>query len=146
MRRERRQRATTAPACPARVQAPGLLFEVVYSQADEHELARIETGLLSVGPRLARYLDRLSQRLKTAGYAGPVLIMQSHGGVMPIEEATRLAAGAVLSGPAGGVAGSRHAGRLLAEGNLIPFDMGGTSTDISLVVEGASHGGQGQER
>src|SRR5215831_5763649 len=58
--------------------------------------------------------------------------------VMPIEEATRPAAGAVLSGPAGGVAGSRHAGKLLGAGNLIPFDMGGTSTDISLIVDGTS--------
>ncbi|MBV8120823.1 MAG: hydantoinase/oxoprolinase family protein, partial [Alphaproteobacteria bacterium] len=47
-----------------------------------------------------------------------------------------LAAGAVLSGPAGGVAGSVYAARLIEEGNLIPFDMGGTSTDISLIVEG----------
>src|SRR5262249_3330028 len=54
----------------------------------------------------------------------------------PIVEAARLAAGAVLSGPAGGVAGSRHGARLLAAGNLIPFDMGGTSTDISLIVGG----------
>ncbi|MGA8381804.1 MAG: hydantoinase/oxoprolinase family protein, partial [Stellaceae bacterium] len=43
---------------------------------------------------------------------------------------------AVLSGPAGGVAGSVHAARLVGEGNLIPFDMGGTSTDISLIVDG----------
>jgi len=104
------------------------------------EFERFSTTAVNayVGPRLARYLARLGERLKTAGYAGPVLIMQSHGGVMPIEEATRLAAGAVLSGPAGGVAGSRHAGKLLAEGNLIPFDMGGTSTDISLIVDGAA--------
>jgi len=105
------------------------------------EFERFSTTAVNayVGPRLARYLARLGERLKSAGYAGPVLIMQSHGGVMPIEEATRLAAGAVLSGPAGGVAGSRHAGKLLAEGNLIPFDMGGTSTDISLIVDGASN-------
>src|SRR5215470_1619960 len=105
------------------------------------EFERFSTTVVNayVGPRLARYLARLGERLKSAGYAGPVLIMQSHGGVMPIEEATRLAAGAVLSGPAGGVAGSRHAGKLMHEGNLIPFDMGGTSTDISLIVEGASH-------
>jgi N-methylhydantoinase A len=62
--------------------------------------------------------------------------MQSHGGVALIVEAARLAAGAVLSGPAGGVAGSRHAARLLDARNLIPFDMGGTSTDISLIVDG----------
>jgi N-methylhydantoinase A len=104
------------------------------------EFERFSTTVVNayVGPVLARYLDRLGERLKGAGYAGPILIMQSHGGVMPIEEATRLAAGAVLSGPAGGVAGSRHAGKLLGEGNLIPFDMGGTSTDISLIVDGTS--------
>src|SRR5437660_1526949 len=55
-------------------------------------------------------------------------------GCAPIADAGRLAAGAVLSGPAGGIAGSLHAARLLGEGNLIPFDMGGTSTDISLIV------------
>jgi N-methylhydantoinase A len=64
------------------------------------------------------------------------LIIQSHGGVAPIEESGRLAAGAVLSGPAGGVAGSVYAAQLIDEGNLIPFDMGGTSTDISMIVDG----------
>src|SRR5205814_5521348 len=54
----------------------------------------------------------------------------------PIAESGRLGAGAVLSGPAGGVAGSVYAARLIGEGNLIPFDMGGTSTDISLIVKG----------
>ncbi|HML12016.1 MAG TPA: hydantoinase/oxoprolinase family protein [Xanthobacteraceae bacterium] len=105
------------------------------------EFERFSTTAVNayVGPRLARYLERLGERLKRAGYAGPVLIMQSHGGVLPIAEAIRLAAGAVLSGPAGGVAGSRHAGKLVGELNLIPFDMGGTSTDISLIVDGTSN-------
>ena len=57
----------------------------------------------------------------------------------PVADAVRLAAGAVLSGPAGGVAGSRYCARLLGEGNLIPFDMGGTSTDISLIEHGEAH-------
>jgi N-methylhydantoinase A len=102
------------------------------------EFDRVSTTVVNayVGPALSRYLFRLADRLKEAGYAGPVLIMQSHGGVAPIAEAARLAAGAVLSGPAGGVAGSRHATRLLDAHNLIPFDMGGTSTDISLITEG----------
>ena len=71
-----------------------------------------------VGPALSRYLTRLGERLRAAGYAGPVLIMQSHGGVVPIGDAVRIAAGAVLSGPAGGVAGSRYCAQLLGEGNL----------------------------
>jgi N-methylhydantoinase A len=108
----------------------------VFPQIKEFE--RVSTTIVNayVGPALSRYLYRLADRLKEAGYKGSVLIMQSHGGVAPIVEAARLAAGAVLSGPAGGVAGSRHAAGLLDAGNLIPFDMGGTSTDISLIVEG----------
>src|SRR2546428_6574930 len=62
--------------------------------------------------------------------------MQSHGGVAPVRESTRLAAGAVLSGPAGGVAAGRYSARLLREANLITFDMGGTSTDIALLQDG----------
>ena len=89
-----------------------------------------------VGPALDRYLNRLEGRLKDAGYAGPVLIIQSHGGVATIADAVSLAAGGVLSGPAGGVAGSRYAAQLMNHGDLIPFDMGGTSTDISLIVAG----------
>jgi N-methylhydantoinase A len=54
----------------------------------------------------------------------------------PVEEAARLAAATVLSGPAGGVAGSRRCAALLDLPNLVPFDMGGTSTDISLIADG----------
>jgi N-methylhydantoinase A len=102
------------------------------------EFERVSTTVVNayVGPSLARYLERLERRLAETGYRGPTLIIRSHGGVAPIEEAGRLAAGAVLSGPAGGVAGSVHAVRLVGAANLIPFDMGGTSTDISLIVQG----------
>ncbi len=102
------------------------------------EFDRVSTTVVNayVGPALSRYLTRLQQRLTDAGFEGPVLIIQSHGGVAPIAESARLAAGGVLSGPAGGVAGSRYATQLLGTGNLIPFDMGGTSTDICLIVDG----------
>jgi N-methylhydantoinase A len=89
-----------------------------------------------VGPALSRYLERLAGRLRDAGYPGDVLVMQSHGGVAPIAESIRLAAGAVLSGPAGGIAGSRYCARLVAQPDLITFDMGGTSTDIALLQAG----------
>ncbi|HTZ37573.1 MAG TPA: hydantoinase/oxoprolinase family protein, partial [Stellaceae bacterium] len=104
------------------------------------EFERVSTTIVNayVGPVLSRYLARLEARLGEAGYRGPTLIIQSHGGVAPIAEAGRLAAGGVLSGPAGGVAGSVHAARLAGMPDLIPFDMGGTSTDICLVVDGAA--------
>jgi N-methylhydantoinase A len=115
------------------------LSSEVLPQIKEYE--RFGTTVVNayVGPTLARYLARLAERLSGAGYAGQVLIMQSHGGVAGIAESVRLAAGAVLSGPAGGIAGCRHAARLLGEGNLISFDMGGTSTDIALLEGGEPH-------
>jgi len=108
----------------------------VLPQIKEYE--RVWTTVVNayVGPSLARYLDNLAARLKSYGYRGDVLIMQSHGGVAPVRESTRLAAGAVLSGPAGGVAAGRYSARLLGEANLITFDMGGTSTDIALLQGG----------
>jgi N-methylhydantoinase A len=112
------------------------LSSEVLPQIKEYE--RVWTTVVNayVGPGLARYLTSLSRKLGAAGYAGDVLIMQSHGGVAPVGESARLAAGAVLSGPAGGVAAGRHCVRLLGERHLITFDMGGTSTDIALLQDG----------
>src|SRR5204862_7253482 len=112
------------------------LSSEVLPQIKEYE--RVWTTVVNayVGPGLARYLASLAARLKGHGYRGDVLIMQSHGGVALVREAARLAAGAVLSGPAGGVAAGRYAARLLGQGDLITFDMGGTSTDIALLQRG----------
>jgi N-methylhydantoinase A len=122
-----------------RAAMPGCYVSIsseVLPQIKEYE--RICTTVVNayVGPALQRYLERLETRLREAGFAGPLLIIQSHGGVATVADAVRLAAGAVLSGPAGGVAGSRHVARLIGHGDLIPFDMGGTSTDISLIAGG----------
>jgi N-methylhydantoinase A len=132
-RHERETAAALAHALPA---AYVSLSADVFPQIKEFD--RVSTTVVNayVGPALSRYLGRLEQRLIEAGYRGPILIIQSHGGVAPIAESARLAAGAVLSGPAGGVAGSRYATQLLGSDNLIPFDMGGTSTDICLIVDG----------
>jgi len=112
------------------------LSSEVFPEIKEYE--RVSTTVVNayVRPVVERYLNRLGERLKEAGYGGPVLIILSHGGVAPIEEAVRLAAATVLSGPAGGVAGSRHGSALIGAKDLVPFDMGGTSTDISLIVDG----------
>ncbi len=112
------------------------LSSEVLPQIKEYE--RVCTTVVNayVGPALSSYLGNLAERLKASGYQGHVLIMQSHGGVAPIADSARLAAAAILSGPAGGIAGSRYCARLLAQGNLISFDMGGTSTDISLLEGG----------
>ena len=108
----------------------------VVPQIKEYERTCTTVVNAYVGPTLELYLKRLETRLREAGFKGPLLIIQSHGGVATVSDAVNLAAGAVLSGPAGGVAGSRHVARLIGFGDLIPFDMGGTSTDISLITGG----------
>jgi N-methylhydantoinase A len=135
--RNPRHEAATARAVARRLpDAYVSLSSVVLPQIKEYE--RIWTTVVNayVGPALARYLGKLAARLRARGYRGDVLIMQSHGGVAPVQESARLAAGAVLSGPAGGLAAGRYAARLLGGADLITFDMGGTSTDIALLQRG----------
>src|SRR6476620_6299439 len=108
----------------------------VLPQIKEYE--RVSTTIVNayVGPLVKNYLIGLERRLIEAGFKGSLFVIMSHGGMAPVEEASRLAAGTVLSGPAGGVSGSRRCADLLGIADLVPFDMGGTSTDISLISEG----------
>jgi N-methylhydantoinase A len=108
----------------------------VLPQIKEYE--RVSTTVVNayVGPAVHRYLTNLEVRLGEAGFTGSLFVILSHGGMAPVAEAARLAAATVLSGPAGGVAGARRSAELLGSRDLIPFDMGGTSTDISLIAGG----------
>ncbi len=108
----------------------------VLPQIKEYE--RVSTTIVNayVAPLVRRYLTNLEARLRDAGLTSSLFIILSHGGMAPLEEAARLAAGTVLSGPAGGISGSRRCAELLGIPNLVPFDMGGTSTDISLIADG----------
>jgi N-methylhydantoinase A len=108
----------------------------VLPQIKEYE--RVSTTIVNayVGPLVRNYLMLLEQRLAAAGFKGSLFIILSHGGMAPVEEASRLAAGTVLSGPAGGISGGRRCADILGIPDLVPFDMGGTSTDISLISGG----------
>ncbi|MGA0597881.1 hydantoinase/oxoprolinase family protein [Enterovirga sp. CN4-39] len=108
----------------------------VLPQIKEYE--RVSTTVVNayVGPAVRRYLTNLERRLRDSGLAGSLFIILSHGGMAPVEEAGRLAAATVLSGPAGGVAGARRCAEMLGVADLVPFDVGGTSTDISLIANG----------
>ncbi len=109
----------------------------VLPQIKEYE--RVSTTVVNsyVGPVVRNYLGRLRGRLAEHGLEdGTVFIILSHGGIALIEEASALAAGTCLSGPAGGIAGSRACAELLGAANVLPFDMGGTSTEISMITGG----------
>jgi len=82
----------------------------------------------SVGPIISRYLKRLQTRLPGAGIA----VMQSAGTTIAADQAAGQAARLLLSGPAGGLAAARSIALQTASPRLMSFDMGGTSTDVSL--------------
>ena len=102
------------------------------------EYDRLSTTAVNayVGPVYARYLNRMREETSVLGLENEILTMTSNGGVTPLDTAARQAVQAILSGPAGGVSGAVAYGRLIGETDLIGFDMGGTSTDIS-VIEGS---------
>ena len=93
------------------------------------EYERSSTTLINayVGPLMDRYLGELERASRHS-----ISIMQSNGGFMSTREARRHAIRTVLSGPAGGVIGALEAGRLAGFPRILGFDMGGTSTDVSL--------------
>lgn len=94
------------------------------------EYERTSTTVLNayVAPIMDRYLGRLARE---AG-AMRVSIMGSNGGALPIERARREPVHTVLSGPAGGVVGALTWARRAGFESVLSFDMGGTSTDVSL--------------
>jgi N-methylhydantoinase A len=84
----------------------------------------------------ADYLGRLSTSLKDGGLEQPPLIMQGNGGVVPLEHAVRTPVNLVGSGPAGGVLGARLLANSLGIADVICTDVGGTSFDVGLIVNG----------
>jgi N-methylhydantoinase A len=102
------------------------------------EFERVSTTLVNayVAPRIASYTGRLQDELRRAGYGGPLLIMQSTGGVMPPDYVSRRAVTLLASGPTGGVMGATLAASNIGIGDFVAVDMGGTSFDLALVRNG----------
>jgi N-methylhydantoinase A len=102
------------------------------------EYERTATTLVNayLGPAIARYTDVLEHRLG----GGRVFLLDSSGGVMTPAEAGRAPVRLLLSGPSGGVTASQFLGSELGHEHVITFDMGGTSTDVGLIVDGQAIG------
>ena len=86
-------------------------------------------------PGVARYLDRLSDRLTKLGLPAPGVV-SSGGGMSAATDAARAAASLALSGPAGGVAGAALVSRLAGFTRALSIDIGGTSADAGLILDG----------
>ena len=103
------------------------------------EFERTSTTVVNayLGPLLATYLERLEEILSAHSLKGGVLVTHSGGGLMSSESASEAPARVCQSGPAAGVMGGLAVARRLGLENAITLDMGGTSADISVVVDGA---------
>lgn len=102
------------------------------------EYERTSTTVLNayVGPKMAGYFDRLSANLRKLGIDAPPMTIHSNGGLLPLETAKRLPVATCLSGPAAGVMGAAVVGTAAGIPDLVTYDVGGTSTDVSLVIGG----------
>jgi len=124
-----------------REESPELVVVCSHEVAPEwREYERWSSTLVSayVTPIIAGYLSRLAERLEQAGLAHPLYVMQSNGGVTTASRAVRRAVNTLFSGPVGGTIGAVAVARDLAATRLVCVDMGGTSFDVSLVVDGGT--------
>lgn len=130
---ERRAGQIVAEEMPG---VPVSLGHKILSRSPEYD--RISTTVVNayVAPRVNAYLERLVLRLAEAGYPHQLMVMQASGGVMTRDYIAAAPIRVLASGPAGGVMASAHVGGAKGHRNLLCVDMGGTSYDMSVVLEG----------
>ena len=87
-------------------------------------------------PLITAYLEDLEHQLARRGYRRSLYVMQCNGGIMNTALAKSRSIQTLLSGPAGGAIGASQVARRLGDANMISLDMGGTSCDVSLVIDG----------
>lgn len=117
---------------------PNLLVVSSHTIAPEwREYERTSSTALSayIAPIINEYLSNLGERLHAIGLVPEIRVMQSNGGVMSATTAKSKAIQTLFSGPVGGTIAGVHIGKTLDVNRLICVDMGGTSFDVSLVVD-----------
>ncbi|KAG0936876.1 hypothetical protein G6F31_015674 [Rhizopus arrhizus] len=118
---------------------PGVYLSVSSEILPEfREYERMSTTALNayVGPRMASYMRNLVGSVQRMGVGVAPTTVHSNGGLMSVEAVLTAPVRTCVSGPAAGVIGAAELGRVAGFHNLITFDVGGTSTDVSLVCDG----------
>ena len=117
----------------------------IFPQFREYERASTTVVNAYLGPRVATYLQRMSEELARIGTPVALHLMQSNGGVISWMEASRMPCRVVESGPAAGVIAAAYFGGLAGRTELISFDMGGTTAKAGLIENGQVRQATGQE-
>lgn len=108
----------------------------VIPEMQEYERTITTVANSYVRPEVATYIDNLQRELDTRMNGTRLSILRSDGGLSTSAAATTFPVNLLMSGPAGGVSGALWIGEQAGYTNLLTFDMGGTSTDVSLVENG----------
>jgi N-methylhydantoinase A len=103
----------------------------------EYERASTTIADAYLRPLFRRYVSSLDRSLQDAGMEREWTIMKSNGGAMLSGAAAEAPIQTVMSGPAGGMTATEHVARVLGELNVLTLDMGGTSADVGILVNGA---------
>lgn len=109
----------------------------VVNEAREYERFSTCVANAYVMPVMARYVGSLIAELRRDGYSRPFYTMASHGGLLSAGAVAKTPVRTMLSGPAGGLTAARHLMTHLGCANYITYDVGGTSSDVALVADGA---------
>jgi len=118
---------------------PGVSVTLSHEVAREwREYERASTAIMNayIAPTVERYLSSLIQEIQGLGVKSTLYVMQSSGGIMTAESARKQPIRTLLSGPVGGTIGGAALSRTMNRPNLLCVDMGGTSFDMSLIVNG----------
>jgi N-methylhydantoinase A len=131
---ERRARELARAAHP---ELPISISSDLVSEYREYE--RTLTAVLNayVQPQVIRYVDGLERLLGDEGFAGRLHVVRSDGGTMSTLATKERPVDTAFSGPSGGVVGAAYLARRIGAPNVLTLDVGGTSTDVSLCVDGA---------
>jgi N-methylhydantoinase A len=119
--------------------APGIPISISYEvlpKWKEHYRSSTTICDAFIKPVVGRQLRSISGRLKNENIRAKVVVMRSNGGEMTLDAAAEAPIQVAVSGPAGGVIASKQMAQLLDIANLVTLDMGGTSTDVSTIVDG----------
>jgi N-methylhydantoinase A len=131
-----------------RRELPGLFISAsieVLPQIREYERTSTTVVNAYIGPPVKTYLRSMLDQLGAAGAGGRLMIMQSSGGVLDARAVLDMPAQVVECGPAAGVVGAAHLSAANGYGNVITFDMGGTTAKASIVVNGELIAADGYE-
>jgi N-methylhydantoinase A len=106
--------------------------------SEYREYERALTAVLNsyVQPQVLKYIDHLESELRDEGFAGRFNIVRSDGGTMSARATKERPVDIAFSGPSGGVVGAAYLARQMGVPNVLTLDMGGTSTDVSLCIDG----------